>query len=132
MKLESLTPNLMVEDVQETINYYHGVLGFDTIDKVPENGVDLVWANLKKGDVEIMVQSVESLIEDIPEIRHEKIGGGTTLFIKMTGVEKLYEDLYEAADVVVQMKDTFYGTKEFTIRDVNGYFLTFAELMKRN
>ena len=132
MKLESLTPNLMVEDVQETINYYHGVLGFDTIDKVPENGVDLVWANLKKGDVEIMVQSVESLIEDIPEIRHEKIGGGTTLFIKMTGVEKLYEDLYEAADVVVQMKDTFYGTKEFTIRDVNGYFLTFAELMESN
>ena len=132
MKLESLTPNLMVEDVQETINYYHGVLGFDTIDKVPENGVDLVWANLKKGDVEIMVQSVESLIEDIPEIRHEKIGGGTTLFIKMTGVEKLYEDLYEAADVVVQMKDTFYGTKEFTIRDVNGYILTFAELMESN
>ena len=132
MKLQSITPNLMVEDVQQTINYYHGVLGFETIDTVPENGENLVWANLKKGDVEIMIQEEDSLKNDLPEIRHEKIGGGTTLFIKMTGVQEYYDYLYSSADVVVQIKDTFYGTKEFTIRDINGYYLTFAELLKNN
>ena len=127
MKLEKLTPNLMVEDVRQTINYYHGVLAFETVDTVPENGEDLVWARLKKGDVEIMIQEEDSLKSDIPEIRHEKIGGGTTLFIQMTGVEEYYDYLYSSADVVVQMKETFYGMKEFTIRDINGYYLTFAE-----
>ncbi|MEQ8478837.1 VOC family protein [Fulvivirga sp.] len=127
MKLEKLTPNLMVEDVQQTINYYHGVLAFETIDTVPENGEDLVWARMKKGDVEIMFQEEDSLKADIPEIRHEKIGGGTTLFIQMTGVQEYYDYLYSSADVVVQMKETFYGMREFTIRDINGYYLTFAE-----
>ncbi|MTI41188.1 VOC family protein [Fulvivirga lutimaris] len=127
MKLEKLTPNLMVEDVQQTINYYHGVLAFEKIDTVPENGEDLVWARMKKGEVEIMFQEEDSLKSDIPEIRHEKIGGGTTLFIQMTGIQEYYDYLYSSADVVVQMKETFYGMKEFTIRDINGYYLTFAE-----
>jgi lactoylglutathione lyase len=127
MKLETITPNLMVEDVKQTINYYHGVLGFKTVATVPEKGDELVWAHLKKGDVEIMIQEEDSLKSDLPEIRHEKIGGGCTLFIKMTGVDEYYDYLYSSADIVVQLKNTFYGMREFTIRDINGYYLTFAE-----
>lgn len=132
MKLESITPNLMVADIQQTINYYHGVLGFETQQTVPENGEDLVWASLKKGGVQIMIQEEENLKNELPEIRHEKVGGGTTLFIQMTGVEEYYHELYTSADVVVQIKDTFYGMREFTIRDINGYYLTFAEQIEES
>ena len=127
MKLERLTPNLMVEDISQTINYYHGVLAFDTVDTVPESGDELVWARMKKGDVEIMFQEEDNLKNELPEIRHEKIGGGTTLFIQMSGIQEYYDYLYSSADIVVQLKETFYGMKEFTIRDINGYYLTFAE-----
>ncbi|QSE98055.1 VOC family protein [Fulvivirga lutea] len=127
MKLETLTPNLMVDDVRATINYYHGIFGFETVSTVPEKGDVLDWARMKKGDVDIMFQSEESLKKDIPEIRHESPGGGATLFIKMTGIEEFYDRHYNDADIVVQLHDTFYGMKEFTVRDINGYYLTFAE-----
>ncbi|MEM7107422.1 MAG: VOC family protein [Bacteroidota bacterium] len=64
-RFNSLTPNLMVENVNETINYYHAVLGFEKISSVPEEG-DLVWASMKKDEVEIMFQEEESLKEDLP------------------------------------------------------------------
>ena len=127
MKLENLTPNLMVEDIRQTINYYHGVLAFQTVATMPESGEELVWALLKKGDVEIMLQEEDNLKKDLPELRHEKIGGGFTLFIKMSGVNEYYDYLYSSADIVDQIKDTHYGMREFTIRDINGYYLTFAE-----
>ncbi|TRX46398.1 hypothetical protein FNH22_30870 [Fulvivirga sp. M361] len=127
MKLETIVPNLMVEDVRQTINYYHGVLGFDTVSVLPESGDELDWARVKKGNVEIMFQSEDSLKKDIPELRDEEPGGGLTLFIKMTGVNEYYDYLYTSSDVVDHIKDTHYGMREFTIRDVNGYYLTFAE-----
>ncbi len=131
MKLETLTPNLMVEDVRQTINYYHGVLGFTTMYTIPEKGEELDWAMMKKDDVEIMFQREDSLKADLPEIRHETPGGGFTLFIKMKGVDEFYDELFAAADVVDQLKNTFYDMREFTIRDINGYYLTFAEPIEK-
>ncbi|NIT70052.1 hypothetical protein GWO43_03935, partial [candidate division KSB1 bacterium] len=38
MKFRSLTPNVMVEDVNETVEYYKDKLGFELIMSVPEEG----------------------------------------------------------------------------------------------
>ena len=124
----SLTPNLMVENVNETLNYYRGVLGFEMISSVPatEEG-ELAWAMVRKDDVELMFQEEDNLKKDLPELRHEEPGGGFTLFLKMEGINALYDQLYEKADIVDEMRETFYGMREFTIRDVNGYYITFAE-----
>ena len=43
MALNSLTPNLMVNDVEETIEYYTDILGFTLLMTVPETG-KLDWA----------------------------------------------------------------------------------------
>lgn len=131
MKLETLTPNLMVDDINQTINYYHGVLSFTTLDKMANDKGELIWARLKKGDVEIMFQQEDSLKAELPEIRKESIGGGFTLYITITGVDEFYEYLYTTADVVAQLKNKLYGMREFTIRDINGYYLTFAEPIKK-
>ncbi|HNP18422.1 MAG TPA: bleomycin resistance family protein [Fulvivirga sp.] len=131
MKLETLTPNLMVDDINQTINYYHGVLSFTTLDKMANDKGELIWARLKKGDVEIMFQQEDSLKAELPEIRKESIGGGFTLYITMAGVDEFYEYLYTTADVVAQLKNKLYGMREFTIRDINGYYLTFAEPIKK-
>ena len=36
--LKKLTPNLMVEDVNETVTFYQDVLGFALLASVPEEG----------------------------------------------------------------------------------------------
>lgn len=127
MKLEAITPNLMVEDVRQTINYYHGVLGFETVSTSPEGADELVRAVVKKGNAKIMFQSEDSLKAELPELRHDEPAGGFTIIIEMTGVNEYYDYLYISSDVVDQIRDTKYGTRQFTIRDVNGYYLTFAE-----
>jgi len=127
MKLETLIPNLMVEDIRLTLNYYHGVLGFETVSTSPESGEELHRAKVKKGNVEIMFQSENSLKRELPELNHDEPAGGFTLVILMTGLDEFYEDLYTSSDVVDQIKETLYGMRQFTIRDVNGYYLTFAE-----
>ncbi|MEO9871533.1 VOC family protein [Ekhidna sp.] len=127
MKLEKLIPNLMVEDISLTLNYYHGVLGFDTVSTWPESGEEFRKAKVKKGNVEIMFQSEESLKKEIPELRHDDPAGGLTLVIMVTDISEFYNHLYSSLDVVVTLKDTPQGMRQFTVRDVNGYYLTFAE-----
>jgi hypothetical protein len=50
MKLNRLTPNMMVEDVNRTIDFYRDVLGFELVMSVPEHGL-YQWALMKREDV---------------------------------------------------------------------------------
>ena len=63
MKYQSLTPNMGVESVNETVKFYTEVLGFTKIISVPESG-ELIFAILNAGDVSIMFQQKENLQEE--------------------------------------------------------------------
>ena len=125
-EFSSITPNLMVGDVNETIDYYQSVLGFDLIMSVPESGVRN-WAMMKKGDVSIMFQEKGNLVSEYPDLADREPGSGLTLFIKVKDVSSLFESLKPKADLCSELHETFYGTKEFAITDCNGFILTFAE-----
>ena len=124
--LKQLTPNLMVEDVNGTIDFYTNILGFEVLATVPETG-QFNWAMLKQGNVEIQLQVRASLSEEIPSFRDKPIGGALTLYIGMDGIQELYERLKDKVTIVQDMHTTFYGTREFAIGDSNGFVLSFAE-----
>ena len=125
--LKSLTPNLMVNDVEETIEYYTDVLGFTLLRTVPEEG-PLDWAMVKRNDVLFMFQSAKSLKSDLPRLKGEKPGGGLTFYIKVDRITELHEDLFNnEVEIISELESTFYDTIEFSIVDVNGYVLTFSE-----
>ncbi len=124
--LKKLTSNLMVEDVNTTIEFYKNVLDFDVVMTVPEQG-QFDFAILQSGNVEIMLQSSKSLTNDIPALKGKTIGGTFTLYIEVEGVTELYERIKGKATIAQDMHNTFYGTKEFAVEDINGYILAFAE-----
>ena len=124
--LESLTPNVIVSDVNKTVDYYSHFLGFTLIASVPETGV-YNWAMVTREGVNLMFQSLQSLHEDMPTLKIESKGSIGTFFIKLKGIEQLHTELKDQVEIASGMRVTFYGMKEFTIRDLNGYFLTFAE-----
>ena len=74
MELKSLTPNLMVQNVNDTVHYYQENLGFTLLETVPKEG-PLDWAMLKRNEVVIMFQSKRSMVKDLP--RFEKQNPGT-------------------------------------------------------
>lgn len=130
--MKNLTPNLMVEDVNATVTFYERVLGFHIIESVlaanrPSTG-QWQFAIINLEGVTIMLQDRRTLVEDIPEFADKQIGGTMTLYIHVEDVRGLFENVKSQVDVLKEgLYETFYGTTEFTMRDPNGYILTFAQ-----
>lgn len=122
--MKSLSPNIFVRDINNTISYYKQ-LGFELRATVPEEG-DLVWAMMNCGEVTFMFQSFDSLGEDLPEISR-LAGGSLLLYIQIEDIRKYHDSIVEKVDVLKGLEKTFYGATEFSIKDLNGYILTFAE-----
>ncbi len=122
--MESVSPNIFVRDMTETIHYYEH-LGFEVVMKVPDEG-DLVWAMMSNGKVNFMFQSFESLGSELPEISRE-MGGSLLFYIQVKDIRQFYDVIRDKVKVIKGLEKTFYGATEFSIQDNNGYILTFAE-----
>jgi uncharacterized glyoxalase superfamily protein PhnB len=122
--MKSISPNIFVRDINETINYYKQ-LGFKLIMTVPEEG-DPVWAMMTCGEVTFMFQSFDSLGEELPDISRQS-GASLLLYIQIEEIRKYHDSIVEKVDVIKGLEKTFYGATEFSIKDLNGYILTFAE-----
>ena len=123
--MDSLSPNLFVKDMNETISFYK-LLGFTLAMTVPDDGTEFVWAMMMKGNVTMMFQTFVSLGDELPEINRQD-GGSLLLYIKLKGIRKFFEEIKEKVTVLKSLEKTFYGATEFSIRDNNNYVLTFAE-----
>lgn len=126
MKLESLSPNMMVTDVNETLNYYKEILGFNIIDTNPESG-KLEWGFVMLDNVGLMFQEEKSLKNEYPELNIFNAGGGLTFYIRIENINAFYKKIKNNVKIIKPMNTTFYGTNEFAIIDINGYILTFSE-----
>ena len=58
---ETITTNIMVKNVKETIQFYEEKLGFQKILSVPEEGEKFNFAILNKDKISIMLQEQENL-----------------------------------------------------------------------
>ena len=123
--MESLTVNLFVRDINKTIAFYKQ-LGFEITMTVPEQG-DPVWAMLVNGGVTIMLQTIASMGNELPDIDRTKSGGSLLFYIKLKNIRTFFEQIKDKTEVVKGLEKTFYGATEFTIKDIDGYHLTFAE-----
>jgi len=116
---KTLTPNLAVEEMATTIGFYRDVLGFEVLMTAPEKE-PFDWAMMKKGRAAIMFQTRQSLGGEMAAFKEMPVGGSFTLYIDVANVEDLYETVKGKAAID-------YGTREFAIRDCNGYLMVFAE-----
>lgn len=124
---QSLTPNLMVENVEKSIGFYEENLGFSLVTSVPSLEGGLQFAILVKDAITIMFQSKESLLKEYEILSTSVITPSLTLFIKVSNVEELYHELCEKVTILKPLHETFYQTKEFAILDLNNNVLTISE-----
>lgn len=115
---KSIMPVLHVKDIDVAIEFYTGVLGFRQMWRSPADGGGenclLAW-----GTTELMLSTGSHL------------GGPAsltgTLYFNGSDVSSLYERVKSRVTVIWPLSDMEYGTREFGIRDVDGYTLAFAE-----
>jgi len=125
--METLSPNIFVNDMRETIAFYK-LLEFNVIMTVPEDGDEFVWAMMVNGSVTFMFQTFASLGDDLPQISRQN-GGSLLLYINVKKIVAFFESIKAKVQVLKGLEKTFYGATEFSILDNNGYVLTFAEHM---
>ena len=135
MRLRSLTPNLLVNDVLETAEHYRDVLGFEFVMGVADGTQDAVFelvgrplgfAMMQRDGVEIMFQSHESMAVDLPGMDAPSGAPGVFLYIDVDDIDALWAELGTRASVVKEPHTTFYGAREFSVRDCNGFLIGFA------
>lgn len=126
MEYMSLSPNIGVKDVNETVKFYTEVLGFNLMMNVPAEG-KLQWAMLANGNAVIMFQEIQNLLEEYPQLTDRSIFACITFYVKMKNMYQLYEKIEKTEYLAKGMHKTFYGTDEFAIFDNNGNILTITE-----
>ncbi|MCL2074276.1 MAG: hypothetical protein FWH18_10160 [Marinilabiliaceae bacterium] len=142
MKVNRLTPNLAVADIRQTVQFYCDNLSFELVMAVPEtqDGIDpqllddkeYVYAMLKKDNTELMFQRIDTLKEDITLFDKDSIGASMSLYLQGKGIDDFYNNLKNKNIQISEMRLTWYGIKEFYIKDNNGYILGFAEEVQKS
>jgi len=137
MKFKKLTPNMMVDDVRESVKFYTDILGFTlnmvvpedskTIDNELKDGKKYVYAMVSRDEVFIMLMKKDVFEEDLPMLKGTTIGASVSFYCDVDNINKVYNSLKDKVDITIDLHTTWYGMQEFYIKDCNGYILGFAE-----
>ena len=115
---DRVTPMIHVPDVQATVNWYQD-LGFTVDQTYGDDNDGLSFAIMSFGSTQVMFNSGG---KTGTERRRE-----VDLYTYTTGLDELYERLKDRVEIIEGLHDTFYGMREFLLRDLNGFWITFAE-----
>jgi len=127
---ESVAPVLIVDRVEPTRDFFRDRLGF-TQTAVVSHGDAVGFVMLEKDGVTIMVQSHESLMDDVGHDEARAVNatlsgrGAAAIYVTVSDVETLVPQIADA-DVIVPLRKTFYGMHEIWIREPGGHAVTFA------
>jgi len=115
---EKVVPMIHVPDVRATVDWYVGI-GFTVIVAYGDDGDGLSFAMLAFGSGEVMFSEGGQ-----PSAAHRR---EVDLYVYSDNVDDLYQRLKDRVEVVEGPHDTFYGMREFIIRDLNRFWMTFGQ-----
>jgi uncharacterized glyoxalase superfamily protein PhnB len=116
-----VTPMLHVSDIAATAAWYEQV-GF-TIRDTASDGQEVVWAAIRFGETEVMLSAGG---EPSDKYRRE-----VDLYVHVDDIDAIFTALPPGIDVVEPPHDTFYGMREFIIRDCNRFWVSFGHPLAR-
>jgi uncharacterized glyoxalase superfamily protein PhnB len=121
-----LSPTLAVRDVRKTIDFYTNSLGFKMGMAFPsvENPE---YVDLSRDGMVLMFLPAANLgIGD-----DAKLGIGVNLYLQIDGdIDEYYDKLKKGSvEITVDIKDEPFGIRDFTVEDIDGYQLTFNQVL---
>lgn len=124
--LNRLTPVLVVDTVEPCIQFWIDRFGLAPESEVPGEDGKLVFAIVKRGDVEIMYQTRTSVLAERPDEARDLVGHSTALFITTEDLDAV-ERALDGVPVVQTRHKTFYGSEEIYVREPGGNTVGFAQ-----
>jgi uncharacterized glyoxalase superfamily protein PhnB len=119
--MNKVVPMIHVPDVEATAKWYERI-GFAVSATHSDDG-EMSWALLTYGDTEVMLNEGGR-----PSDAHRR---EVDLYVYVSDVESLYARLKTEVDVVHHLYNTPYGHREFIIRDLNRFWVSFGQPIPR-
>lgn len=138
MPVTRAAPKLMVEDVARSVAFYQEALGFTFVCGVSEATREpvarwsgpaerLALAEVRCGQARLIFQSRASLTAELPRLAETEIGGSVVVVLTCDDLDALYARVSEQTPFLKAPHTTFYGARECSLEDINGYVLTFSD-----
>jgi uncharacterized glyoxalase superfamily protein PhnB len=116
VECEQLHPSLYVSDVLAAVDFYRTKLGF--------------WESFKWGDPPTMAGVNLGNVQIFLEQRTPN-PKGCSLYFVVGDADALYEfHLANGVEIVVPPEDRLYGLRDYAVRDLNGYQLSFGHRLE--
>jgi catechol 2,3-dioxygenase-like lactoylglutathione lyase family enzyme len=106
-----------VPDVKKTVEWYTE-LGFTVVQTYPDGGDGFSFAIMSFGSGNVMFNGGGN-----PDTSRRR---EVDLYVYTDEVEKIFAALKAEIEVVEPLHDTDYGMREFIIRDINRFWMTFG------
>jgi uncharacterized glyoxalase superfamily protein PhnB len=125
LTVRKVTTVLAVEAVEPSLDFWQQRLGFECTVTVPHED-KLGFAILVKDGVELMLQSVASILADLGANTGEINGRSAALFIEVADLAAV-EQAMSGYPIEMPRRTTFYGMHEIGVREPGGHFVVFAQ-----
>lgn len=126
MPMNAFIPSLTVSDIHRSTQFYEDALGFTKTFAIPGPGGDPVHVSLSNGTAMVMLGVA---MTDSPAPRaSDSAGLGVNLYVGVEGTDDI-DDLFARATaagarVVQEPTDEFWGDRDWSIADPDGYVIT--------
>ena len=118
--MKKVVPMIHVPDVRAAVEWYQRI-GFAVKRTWDDGGEGLSFAVLAFGSAEVMFNQGGRP----SDARRREVD----LYVYTEGVDRLHQELAGAVEVVEEPHDTFYGNRELIVRDLNGFWITFGQIL---
>lgn len=116
-----VVPMVHVPDVKATVVWYESI-GFSVRATHEEPGCPMDWASLLFGSSEVMLSAGGQ--------RPSSPRRDCDLYIHVDDLDERFRAVAPKAEIVENIHATEYGMREFIIKDLNGFWLTFGQPLK--
>jgi len=121
--MKKITSVLFVDEIELCLPFWIDLLGFEKFVEVPE-GDRLGFVILKNGSAEVMLQSFESIANDVPALAEGSYR--SSLFIQVDDLQVIENALTDVENLFPK-RTTFYGATEIGVHDPAGNVIVFAQ-----
>ena len=123
MPVPAFYPNLLYADADAAIEWLERSLGFERGEVHRDEDGKVAHAELSLGGTVVMLGSAGIGREPFRSLP----AGGGLVYVAIDDVDALHERAGEAgADIAVDLMDTDYGSRDFTVRDPEGTLWAFG------
>jgi|WetSurMetagenome_2_1015567.scaffolds.fasta_scaffold56677_2 lactoylglutathione lyase len=128
--VKKVITNLVVKDINSSVNFYRDIVGLEPVAYYPDS-ININLVVLAKGNVEIMLEKKANFVEEFPEYKTSQSINPVTVLFTVNEILMIYEKAITKTNIIKELHQTPYGTKEFSIKDYDGYIITFSEPLKK-